>query len=48
MIEREHQQPNPADFSGVLTAGVFHSEGATLLGSWPIERSFVQNLLGTR
>ena len=48
MIAREHQTPNPADFSGVVTAGVFHHEGARLLGSWPIERVFVQNLLGTQ
>jgi len=48
MIEREHQQPNPADFSGVLTSGVFRSEGVRLLGNWPIERAFVQNLLGTQ
>jgi hypothetical protein len=45
MIEREHQRPNPADFSGVLTSGVFHREGTRMLGQWPIEREFVQNLL---
>jgi len=45
MFAREHQVPNPADFSGVVTSGVFHHEGARLLGSWPIERAFVQNLL---
>ena len=44
----EHQTPNPADFSSVVTSGVFHHEGARLLGSWPIERAFVQNLLGTQ
>jgi hypothetical protein len=48
LIEREHQKPNPADFSGVLTSGVFHSEGTRALGYWPIERSFVENLLGTQ
>jgi hypothetical protein len=48
MIEREHQKPSPADFSLVLTSGVFHSEGARLLGSWPIERAFLQHLLGTQ
>jgi len=45
MFTREHQTPNPADFSGVVTSGVFHHEGTRLLGSWPIERAFVQNLL---
>jgi hypothetical protein len=48
MFEREHQKPNPADFSGIVTSGVFHREGARVLGSWPIERAFVQNLLGTQ
>ena len=48
MFAREHQTPNPADFSGVVTAGAFHNENARLLGSWPIERVFVQNLLGTQ
>ena len=46
MIEREHQKPNPADFSGVLTSGTFRSEGSRVLGYWPIERSFVENMLG--
>jgi hypothetical protein len=45
MFAREHQTANPADFSGIVTSGVFHNEGAHLLGSWPIERAFVQNLL---
>jgi hypothetical protein len=45
MIEREHQRPNPADLSGVLTSGTFHSDGRKVLGSWPIEQSFLKNLL---
>jgi hypothetical protein len=45
-IEREHMKPNPADFSGVLTSGVFRGEGRRVVGKWPIERSFVENLLG--
>jgi hypothetical protein len=48
MIEREHAKPNPAGFSGIWTSGVFHAEGARLLGYWPIERAFVQNLLETQ
>jgi hypothetical protein len=44
-IEREHQKPNPADFSGVLTSGTFKGEGRRVVGHWPIERSFVENLL---
>jgi len=45
MIEREHQKPNPADLSGVLTSGSFKTEGARVVGYWPIERSFVENIL---
>jgi hypothetical protein len=48
MFEREHQTPNPADFSGLVTAGIFRNDGARLLGSWPINGAFVQNLLSTR
>lgn len=48
LFAREHQTPSPADFSGVVTSGVFRTEGPRLLGTWPIERSFVQNLLGTQ
>jgi hypothetical protein len=45
-IEREHQKPNPADFSGVLTSGTFSAQGRRVVGHWPIERSFVENVLG--
>jgi hypothetical protein len=45
LIAREHQKPNPADFSGVLTSGTFRGEGRRVVGHWPIERSFVENLL---
>lgn len=48
LFEREHQTPNPADFSGIVTSGTFRSEGARLLGQWPIDRAFVENLVGTR
>ena len=48
MFEREHQIPNPADFSGIVTSGEFRREGTRVLGHWPIERAFVQNLLGTQ
>jgi len=44
----ENQTPSPADFSGIITSGVFHTQGARLLGAWPIAREFVQNLLGTQ
>jgi hypothetical protein len=47
MILRENHQPNPADLSGVLSAGAFRSEGARVYGYWPIERAFMENLLGS-
>ena len=46
MIQREHQTPNPADLSGVLSSGSFRSEGRRVIGSWPIDRRFVENVLG--
>lgn len=48
LFAREGKTPNPADFSGMVTSGVFRTEGSRLLGTWPIERAFVQNLLGTQ
>ena len=46
MMEREHQKPNPADLSGVLTSGAFRNEGRRVLGYWPIQPAFLQNVLG--
>jgi hypothetical protein len=46
MMEREHRKPDPADLSGVLAAGAFRNEGQRVLGYWPIERVFVQTVLG--
>jgi hypothetical protein len=45
MIARENQKPNPADLSGVLTAGSFRPDGRRVYGYWPIERVFVKNVL---
>lgn len=46
MIQREHQTPNAGDLSGVLTSGSFRAEGRRVYGYWPIERKFVENMLG--
>lgn len=43
---RGNQKPNPADLTGVLATGSFRSDDARVLGYWPIERQFVENLLG--
>ena len=45
-IEREHQQPNQADLSGVLVAGTFHRDDRRVYGQWPIPRAFVDSLTG--
>lgn len=42
----EHQTPNPADLTGVLAGGTFQSTGTRVSGSWPMERVFLDNLLG--
>ena len=44
MLARDHMTPNPGDFSGVLTAGVFHQQDQRVTGQWPIERSFIEAL----
>ena len=46
IIEKEKQKPNPGDLSGVLTAGVFRQEDTRVVGRWPIERAFLDNLMG--
>jgi hypothetical protein len=48
IIEKEKQKPNPGDLSGVLTAGVFRQEDTRVLGRWPLERVFLENLAGKR
>ncbi|MGD0360899.1 MAG: hypothetical protein ABSC93_08520 [Bryobacteraceae bacterium] len=46
MIAREHQTPNPTDLSGVLTSGSFNQVGTRVTGTWPLEKGFVEGLLG--
>jgi len=46
MIERERQTPNPRDLSGVLAAGVFNRVDRRVVGRWPIERAFLEGILG--
>jgi len=44
MIQREHMTPNPRDLSGVLVAGTFEQRESTVIGTWPMERGFVEAL----
>lgn len=40
------QRPNPGDWSGVLSSGSFRNQGSRVFGYWPIQRAFVENILG--
>jgi len=44
MIEREHMTPNTRDLSGVLVAGTFEQRQSTVIGTWPVERGFLEAL----
>jgi hypothetical protein len=48
VIAHAGQRPNPADWSGVLTSGKFENKGPRVFGYWPIQRAFVENMLGAR
>lgn len=45
-VAHEHQQPNPAELSGVLVAGKFHRDDRRVYGEWPIPRALVDSLTG--
>jgi hypothetical protein len=44
MLERDHKTPNAADWSGVLVAGTFQQKDQRVVGTWPVERAFVEAL----
>jgi hypothetical protein len=46
MMEREHQNPGPAELAGILASGSFRSEGRMVFGYWPVERAFMETVLG--
>ncbi len=48
MIEREHGTPNTRDLSGVLVAGNFQQQDKRVVGTWPLERGFVEALAAGR
>ena len=47
-FERMGQKPNPADLSGVLTAGKFEQQGNEARGRWQISQQFIEALIGGR
>jgi hypothetical protein len=44
MLEREHQRPNEADMSGLLSAGKFRREGRQVFGEWPVARKLIESI----
>ncbi len=40
------RKPGPADFTSVLTAGVFTQSDRKVLGRWQLQRSFLESLMG--
>lgn len=43
-LAREHQQPNPADLTGLLTAGTFDTSGKDVRGEWPVRKELLKAL----
>jgi hypothetical protein len=41
-----NQKPNPADLSGILTAGRFEQRNTRVFGSWPIAKDFLDAVTG--
>ena len=48
MIAREKKTPNPVDLSAVFSSGVFRREHRRVIGRWPVERAFLESILGVR
>jgi hypothetical protein len=43
-LAREHQQPNPADLTGLLTAGSFQAVNKHVIGEWPVRKELLVTL----
>lgn len=43
-LTHEHQKPNPADLTGLLTAGTFQEVGPEVVGDWPVDLRLLQAL----
>ncbi len=46
LIARENREPDSRDLSGILAAGVFEQNDRRVLGRWPLEKAFFENLAG--
>lgn len=47
LLARQHRQPDPTDFSGVLVAGSFRRDERQVYGAWPLPRAFVNAIAGS-
>jgi len=45
MLDRDRLKPTSADLSGVLVAGRFEAQKDQVIGTWPIERKFIESLV---
>ena len=43
-LAREHQQPSPADFTGLLVSGTFYVSNQHVIGTWPIRKELLKTL----
>lgn len=46
MVARDNLKPGPADLTTVLMAGTFRREARRVVGSWPLEREFIEAVAG--
>jgi len=46
IIEKETHASTSGDLAGVLLAGVFEQQNSHVVGRWPIDRAFLDNLAG--
>jgi hypothetical protein len=46
MLQRDKLAPSPADLSGVLVAGRFETRASHAIGTWPLQKEFIESLLG--
>jgi hypothetical protein len=46
MLERDKLAPSPGDLSSVLVAGRFETRASHALGTWPLQKEFLESLLG--
>jgi hypothetical protein len=45
MLERDNLKPAAGDLSSVLLAGRFEAQKDQVVGTWPIERKFIEALV---